>query len=115
VFTSLILGSMISLTSAPPVALAKCEVLTPFTQQQGDGSATTTGSFALHVRFSDAAQQTISRVVFTLDDGTNINDAGTFSPGITISHTLGLESTAATSCSVTAVEFKDGSMWHAND
>jgi hypothetical protein len=109
------LSSMISLSSAPPVALSTCEVSTPFTQQQGDGSATTIGSFALHVRFSDAARQTISRVVFTLDDGANINDDGTFSPGVAISHTLGLESTTATSCTVTAVEFKDGSMWHAND
>jgi hypothetical protein len=114
VLTSLILSSMISLT-AQPVALAKCEVLTPFTQQQGDGNATVTGNFALHVRFSDTAQQTISRVVFTLDDGTNINDAGTFSPGITINHTMALASTEATSCAVTAVEFKDGSMWHAYD
>ena len=114
-FTSLVLSSMISLTSAPPVALAKCEVSTPFTQQLGDGNTVTTGAFAVHVRFSDAARQAISRVTFTLDDGTKINDAGTFSPGILINHSLGIESTAATSCAVTAVEFKDGSMWHVND
>jgi hypothetical protein len=112
--TSLILSSMISLTSAPPVALSKCEVFTPVVQQQGDGSASTTGGFTLHVRFSDAAQQTISRVIFTLNDGTQISDAGTFSPGVTINHTMRLESTDAASCAVTAVEFKDGSMWHVN-
>ena len=50
-FTSLVLSSMISLTSAPPVALAKCEVSTPFTQQLGDGNTVTTGAFAVHVRF----------------------------------------------------------------
>lgn len=72
-----------------------------------------TGTFALHVRFHDAASQPISRVTFTLDDGTKISDAGTFSPGVTINHTLALESTTAASCSVTAVEFEDGSTWHA--
>ncbi len=112
--TYLILSSMISLTSAPPVALSKCQVFTPAIQQQGDGSAATTGGFTLYVRFSNAAQQTISRVTFTLDDGTQIDDAGTFSPGVTINHTLGLESTEAASCSVTSVEFKDGSTWHVN-
>jgi hypothetical protein len=111
---ALMLGSMISLTSVPPVALSKCEVLTPFVQQQGDGSTAISGGFSLRVRFSDAAQQTISRVIFTLDDGTTISDVGTFSPGVTINHRLGLESTEATSCAVTAVEFKDGSMWHVD-
>ena len=113
--TSLMLSSMISLTSAAPVALSKCEVSTPAIQQQGDGSAATSGGFTMHVRFSDAAQQTISRVTFTLDDGTKIYDVGTFSPGVTINHTFGLDSTDAASCAVTAVEFKDGSMWHVND
>lgn len=113
--TSLMLSSMISLTSAAPVALSKCEVSTPAIQQQGDGSAATSGGFTMHVRFSDAAQQTIARVTFTLDDGTNIYDVGTFSPGVTINHTFGLDSTDAASCAVTAVEFKDGSMWHVND
>jgi hypothetical protein len=110
--TSLILSSLISVTGAPPIALSTCEVSTPVIQQDGDGSATTTGLFALHVRFSDADRQTISRVTFRLNDGTTISDAGTFSPGITINHTLALDSTEATSCAVTAVEFKDGSMWH---
>jgi hypothetical protein len=110
--TSLILGSMIALTSAPPVALSKCQVLAPVVQQQGDGSATTVGGFALRVRFSDAAEQTISRVTFTLEDGTQVNDAGTFSPGITIDHMLGLKSTESATCVVTAVEFKDGTAWH---
>ena len=110
---SLMLSSMISLTSVPPVALSKCEVFPPAIQQQGD-SAAPSGGYTMHVRFSDAAQQTISRVTFTLDDGTQISDAGTFSPGITINHTFGLESTAAASCAVTAVEFKDGSTWHVN-
>src|ERR1700683_2162052 len=112
--TLLILSSMVSTTSAPPIALSKCQVSTPVIQQQGDGSAATTGGYALHVRFSDTAQQTISRGTFTLDAGTQITDAGTFSPGITINHALGLESTEAASCAVTAVEFKDGSVWHIN-
>jgi hypothetical protein len=111
--TSLMLASMISLSGQSPIALSKCEVSPPFTQQEGDGSAATTGVFSLHVRFSDAARQPVSRVTFTLNDGTTIDDAGTFSPDITINHTLVLDSTEATSCAVTAVEFKDGSMWRA--
>jgi hypothetical protein len=97
----------------PPVTLATCEVSTPITQPDGDVGPTTVGGFYLHVRFSNTAQQPISRVTFALDDGARISDVGTFSPGIAIDHTLGLKSAAAGSCAVTAVEFADGATWHA--
>jgi hypothetical protein len=111
--TSLMLSSMLSITSVSPVALAACHVFPPVIQQQGD-SAAPSGSPTLHVRFSNAARQTISRVTFTLSDGTQIIDAGTFTPGVTIDHTFGLTSTDAASCAVTAVEFQDGSTWDVN-
>jgi len=112
--TALMFGSLISVTSGPPVALGKCEVLTSLIQRQDTDNPASIVAYALHVRFSDAAQQPISRITFTLDDGKAINDVGTFSPGITINHTLGLNNTVSTSCAVTAVEFKDGSMWNVN-
>jgi hypothetical protein len=107
----LMLSSLIGLTSNPPVELATCEVTTPVIQQQGDGSSATVGQYSLHVRFADTAQQPISRVTFTLEDGTSVIDVGTFSPGVTINHALPLESTSAGPCEVTAVEFADGATW----
>jgi hypothetical protein len=112
-FVPLMLSSLIGLTSVPPVKLAMCDVLTPVTTQENDGGPTTSCAYALHVRFSNASQQPISRVTFTLNDGTRVNDLGTFGPGITINHALGLTSTGAASCSVTAVEFADGTTWMA--
>jgi hypothetical protein len=113
-FIPLMLSSLIGLTSVPPVKLATCDVSTPVTMQENDGGPTTYGGYALHVRFSNASQQPVSRVTFTLNDGTMVSDVGTFSPGITINHALGLKSTGAASCSVTAVTFSDGTTWDAN-
>lgn len=112
--TTLVLGSLLGLTSAPPVEIAKCDVWSPVPQDQGDGAPTPSGAFTLHVRFSNSAQQPISRVTFTLNDGTTVSDVGTFSPGVTIDHALALKETQAESCSVTAVQFADGGTWTAN-
>lgn len=112
-FTSLILSSLIGLASVPPIKLASCEVSTPVTILSNDDAPTTVGEPALHVRFSDIAAEPISRVTFTLDDGAAVNDAGTFSPGVSIDHNLRLASTAATSCVVSAVIFADGTTWDA--
>ncbi len=112
---SLMLSSLIGLSSAPPVKLAKCEVSTPIIVPSGnDAGDTTVGTYALQVRFSDTAPEPISRVTFTLNDGATVSDVGTFSPGVTINHTLRLASTEATSCSVTAVNFADGGTWNHN-
>jgi hypothetical protein len=113
-FIPLMLSSLIGLTAVQPVKVATCEVSTPVTAQENDGSPITFGGFALHVRFSNASEQPISRVIFTLNDGTRVSDVGIFSPGITINHALGLKSTSAASCSVTAVDFSDGTTWAAN-
>jgi hypothetical protein len=113
VLTSLILSSLIGLASVAPIDLASCETSKPITvSSNGDGS-TTAGASALHVRFSDAGAEPISRVTFTLDDGATVNDVGTFSPGITIDHNLRLAGTAVTSCVVSAVTFADGTTWDA--
>jgi hypothetical protein len=114
VFTPLILSSLIGLASAPPVKLASCEVSKPVAVWNSNDDPTTVGgASALHVRFSDIATEPISRVTFTLDDGTTINDAGTFSPGVVIDHNLRLANAEVTSCSVSAVTFADGTAWDA--
>jgi hypothetical protein len=109
----LMLSSLIGLSSTPPVRLATCEVLTP-TTVQNDNGPTTVGIYALHVRFADTTPEPISRVTFTLDDGSQVSDVGTFSPGVAINHALGLSSTNATSCAVTVVRFANGTIWNAN-
>ena len=109
----LMLSSLVGLSSTPPVRLATCEVLTP-TTVQNDNGPTTVGIYALHVRFSDATSEAISRVTFTLDDGSQVSDVGTFSPGVAINHALGLSSTHATSCAVTMVNFTNGTIWNSN-
>lgn len=110
--TSLILSSLIGLASAPPIALASCEVSKPITVWSNNDDPITVGdASALHVRFSDIATEPISRVTFTLDDGARINDVGTFSPGVAINHNLRLASAGATSCVVSAVTFADGATW----
>lgn len=113
-FTSLMLGSLIALVSAPPIELARCEVSKPLTVWSNNDDPPTVGPSALHVRFSDIAAEPISRVTFTLDDdGTTVNDVGTFGPGVAINHDLRLASAAATSCVVSAVTFADGAIWNS--
>jgi hypothetical protein len=110
---TLMLGSLIGLSSMSPVRLATCEVLTP-TTVQNDNGPTTVGVYALHVRFADTTSQPISRVTFTLDDGSQVSDVGTFSPGVAINHALGLTTTTARSCEATMVRFANGTIWNAN-
>lgn len=110
--TSLILSSLIGLASVVPVDLASCEPSKPITVSSNNDDSTV-GASALHVRFSDMAAQPISRVTLTLDDGTTVNDVGTFSPGVVIDHNLRLANTEVTSCSVSAATFADGTAWDA--
>jgi hypothetical protein len=113
VFTPLILTSLIGLASVPPIELASCVVSKPATVLINNDDSTSVGASALHVRFFDIAGEPISRVTFTLDDGTTISDAGTFSPGVAVDHNLRLSNAAATSCVVSAVTFADGATWDA--
>jgi hypothetical protein len=110
---SLMLGSLIGFSSTPPVQVSSCEVVTP-TVVQNDNGPITVGTGALHIRFADTASEPISRVTFTLNDGSQVSDVGTFSPGVAINHALDLSSTNATSCAVTLVQFRNGETWHAN-
>src|ERR1700729_1374401 len=109
----LMLGSLVGLSSVPPVRLVTCEVSTPNTFQNDNGP-TTVGEYPPQLRFSDATSEAISRVLFTLNDGTQVSDVGTFSPGVAINHVLGLSSTNATSCTATIVRFASGAIWNAN-
>jgi hypothetical protein len=109
----LVLGSLVGLSSTSPVRLSTCEVVAPIIVQDGDGP-TTVGTYALRVRFTDTTSDPISRVTFTLNDGSQVSDVGTFSPGVAINHGLGLASTDATSCAVTIVVFANGTTWNAN-
>jgi hypothetical protein len=113
VLVPLLLSSLVGFSSVPPVGLTTCEVLTP-TIIQSDNGSNTVGSYALHVRFTDATSEPISRVIFTLDNGSQVSDVGRFSPGVAINHALNLSATDATSCAVTMVRFEDGSIWKAN-
>jgi hypothetical protein len=108
-----ILSSLVGLSSTPPVRLATCEVSTPITVQS-DNAPTTVGGYMVHVRFSDSTSDPLSRVTFTLDDGTKVIDVGIFSPGVTINHVFGLSSSDATTCTITSVRFADGDIWNAN-
>lgn len=110
----LVLSSLVGLASTSPVHLARCYVSTPITVAGGDFGPTMVGDYALHVRFSDIDSEPISRIAFTLNDGVVVSDIGTFSPGVTINNSLPLEGTEATTCSVTAVTFADGTMWSGN-
>jgi hypothetical protein len=113
VFASLIFGSLIGLTSVPPVELASCEVSTPVTILSNDDGPTTFGAPALRVRFSDIAAEPITRVTFVLDDGAAVDDVGIFSPGVAIDHNFRVANITATSCIVSAATFADGTTWNA--
>jgi hypothetical protein len=106
------LSSLIGLASLPPVKLASCAVSTPVTAWSNGDSSSIVGASALRVRFADMAAEPISRVTFTLDDGSTVDDVGTFGPGVTINHNLRLASTAAISCVVSAVTFNNGTTWN---
>jgi hypothetical protein len=109
----LILSSLVGFSSSSPVGLTTCEVVTP-TVLQSDNGSDVVGRYAIRVRFTDATPEPISRVTFTLDDGSQASDVGTFSPGISINHALNLSRTDATSCAITVVRFKNGAVWSAN-
>jgi hypothetical protein len=105
------LSSLVGLSAVPPVKIATCDF--PITASYGDGDSVTNGAYSVRIRFVNVANQAISRVRFSLDDGTSVVDAGTFSPSVTIDHILLLpKSTDATSCSVSSVTFADGESWN---
>ncbi len=98
-----------------PVHIATCEISAPSPGlNMGTEIGTMeTGGYLLHVRFTNGGNQPITRVVFALNDGSTVVDAGTFAPGMTIDHTFALMPSNADSCSVDSATFADGTQWSA--
>ena len=111
IFTSLITG----MTAYLPVQVASCEISTPaFVPQSGDQAGwDQIGNYVLHVRFLNRNAEAVSRVVFQLDNGTTITDAGSFSQNVLIDHRLPLDKTDATGCSLYSVQLADGNTFYA--
>jgi hypothetical protein len=115
-FTSFILGSLVAMSSMSPVNLSACSVQwNPVTVTSADNTPTPSFDyFDVHVTFANTLERTVSRVEFTLDDGSKIADSGTFSTGATVDHYLNIGFTKAASCRVSGVTFADGSTWKQN-
>jgi hypothetical protein len=111
-FASLLLSVLVAISSSPPVAIASCEIQKPELVQQGDADYVTVGKYAVNVRFTNSTSDQIARVTFALDNGATVVDVGKFSPGISINHSLGIGPTDATSCTLSAVGFADGTTWN---
>lgn len=108
------LGGLVGVLALPPVRIESCQISTPFVvPSTDDASSKVLGDYSLRIRFVDTADRPISRVTFRLNDGTNVEDVGTFSPSVAIDHTLHLPQTEATTCAVTSVTFADGESWNA--
>ena len=106
--TAMILAAVTSYTSGQPVNVASCAIESPIIVPSNDGGPQIIGGYALHVRFTNTAAQPLSKVVFRLNDGTTVSDAGTFSPGVSINHKLALNETNATSCTAESAILADG-------
>jgi hypothetical protein len=108
--SAIVLAAVTSYTNDVPINLVSCQVsepsLVPF--DGAIGGLEKVGGSALLVRFSDTASEPISKVVFRLNDGTTVSDVGTFSPGVSINHTLPLRDGNATSCVIDSVVLADG-------
>jgi len=99
-----------------PVHIASSEIVTPIqTLHMGkEIGPTVAGGYELHVRFTNDGNQPIKRIVFALNDGRTVVDAGNFAPGVTIDHTFDLPPCDADSCRVDSATFADGTQWKAN-
>jgi len=110
----LALATSLAFAGTDPVSVATCDVSSPTLLQMGaDINSMDYGGYTLHVTFADIAPETVSKVTFALNDGTQVSDVGTFSPNATIDHLLDIAPTEAQSCSVSAVHFTNGQEWTA--
>jgi hypothetical protein len=105
------MSSLIAMTAPDPIHIESCSVSTPVTIPQGDAGSLTYGSYSVTIRFVNTAQEPVSRVTFRLNDGKDVVDAGTFSPDVSIDHTLQLPATNADSCTVARVTFSNDMSW----
>jgi hypothetical protein len=96
-----------------PVHVATCEISAPIQELNmgTDIGPTVAGRYELHVRFTNDGNQPITRVVFALNDGRTVVDAGTFAPGVTIDHKLDLMPNDADSCRADSATLADGTQW----
>lgn len=108
----------LALALTNPVQISTCSIQTEIaTTSSGDSPTYEVVGSLLHVRFVNTGTTPVSSVAFAVDeDGTTstIQDRGTFSPGVTISHTFRAPTyTYGASCKVASVLFADGSAWMA--
>lgn len=106
----------VALSANPPVHVIKCVVSRPTmnVHMGTDIGTTESGNYDLHVRFVDRDDEPLTRVVFALNDGARVVDAGKFSPGVVIDHTFRLDPNTASSCNVSSATFADGTRWRAD-
>ncbi|MGC2129375.1 MAG: hypothetical protein WA629_04670 [Candidatus Aquilonibacter sp.] len=108
----------LALALTNPVQISTCSVQTEVsTTSSGDSQTYEVIGSLLNVRFVNTGTTPISSVAFAVSaDGktSTIQDHGTFSPGVTISHTFRVPTyTYDASCKVGSVLFADGSAWMA--
>lgn len=95
------------------VDVSRCAVSSDFISVlTGDVPMQTQIGSNLNIRFTNTSSRTLRSVAFDVDlDGTptQINDVGTFSPGVTISHSFAENVMPAgqASCSVSSVGYAD--------
>jgi hypothetical protein len=107
---------LVAALAMPPVHVATCDISTPTPALNigTDGVPMAGGGNELHVRFSNDGNQPITRIVFALNGGGTVVDAGTFAPGVTIDHRFDVIPSEADSCSVESATFADGTEWNAH-
>jgi hypothetical protein len=105
-----------ALAMRPPIHIATCDISAPSPALNigTDGVPTPSGGNELHVRFSNDGNQPITRIVFALNGGSTVVDAGTFAPGATIDHRFDVVPSEADSCSVESATYADGTEWNAH-
>jgi hypothetical protein len=110
------LGSVVGLASTGPVRVESCQVTTPIVSIANNAvnnasPVVTAGS--VRIRFVNTSGQPVTHVDFALNDGATIDDAGTFSPGVTIDKTIALWDFQAQSCDIADATLSDGQTWTA--
>ncbi|HTV91239.1 MAG TPA: hypothetical protein VMG98_00835 [Verrucomicrobiae bacterium] len=108
----------LALALTNPVQVSSCSISQETTTtSSGDSPNYEIIGSLLNIRFVNGGTTPVSSVSFAVtEDGktSTILDRGTFSPGVTISHTFRNEPFAfEASCRVQSVLFADGSAWMA--
>jgi hypothetical protein len=113
----IMLPFVLALAMSNPVSIAACSLdAETVPESSGDSPTQETIGTLLSIRFANDSDKPISAVTFVVDDNGRpftILDKGTFSPGVAISHfwNEGMIDFGDVSCSVTSVEYADGTSW----